>query len=95
MKIISILLSIVCVNMLLLRLIVHRLSYDSVSFPFLEPLLRHIVKFMEIKRAAEYLEKSATKMIEARLLEQSSSLVSVHLQMGTYTFLLYLLFGFL
>ena len=83
--------------MLILHLIVHPLFYVLVTFPFLEPLLRHIVKFMEIKRAAEYLEKSATKMIEARILEQnSSSLVSLHLQrMCIYTFLLYLLFGYL
>ena len=54
-------------------------SCNSVSFPSLEPLIRHFVKFFEVRKAADFLEKSVNKIIEARKMEpDGSSLVSLH-----------------
>ena len=68
---------------------------NSVTFPFLEPVVRQIVNFLDIRRAADFLDRSAAKIIEDRMLEpNSSSLVSLHAQkMYTSPFLLCICFG--
>ena len=52
-------------------------SSNSVSFPFLEPLICHFVKFLEVRKAAKFLEMSAANIIEARKMESNvTALVS-------------------
>ena len=47
------------------------------SFPLFEPLIRQSVKFFEARKATDFLEKSAAKLIEARRAKsESSTLVS-------------------
>ena len=47
------------------------------SFPLVEPLIRHAVKFIEARKATDFLEKSAAKLIEARKTKcNGSALVS-------------------
>ena len=48
-----------------------------VSFPLVEPLIRQFVKFFEARKATDFLEKSAAKLIEARKTKcNGSALVS-------------------
>ena len=58
-------------------------SSNSVSFPFLEPLICHFVKFLEVRKAAKFLEKSAANIIEARKMKSNvTALVSFHVQIS-------------
>ena len=41
--------------------------------PFLEPLLKHLVQFLDVRKAADFLEISATKIIEGRKKESNKS----------------------
>ena len=43
------------------------------SFPLFEPLIRHAVKFIEVRKATDFLEKSAAKLIEARRMDSDGS----------------------
>ncbi len=47
------------------------------SFPLVEPLIRQFVKFFEARKATDFLEKSAAKLVEARKTKcNGSALVS-------------------
>ena len=43
------------------------------AFPCLEPLILRLVDFFEARKAADYLEKSADMIIEARKMKSNDS----------------------
>ena len=47
--------------------------YISVSFPFLDPLIRRIIQFLKVRKAADFLDNSAAKIIDARKKESVGS----------------------
>ena len=50
------------------------------SFPFLEPLIRQSVRFFEARKASDFLEQSAAKIIESRKVDSDDSAkVNLHL----------------
>ena len=51
----------------------HCFYINSVSFPLLEPLILFFVKFLESRRAVDYLENSADMIIEARKKESKGN----------------------
>ena len=55
-------------------------SWYLVSFPFLEPLIRQSVRYFDARKAADFLEQSAAKIIESRKVEpDDSAKVNLHL----------------
>ena len=47
--------------------------------PFLEPLLKHLVQFLDVRKAADFLEISATKIIEGRQKEFNNCATVSHI----------------